>query len=54
MLHLISHANRCECCSVEAFVEVAVPLTCDDGSLEEVMIKNPTTCKCNMCGAPSQ
>jgi len=41
--------KRCECCRVETHKDVVVPLKCEDGSIEERIIKNPMTCKCNAC-----
>merc|ERR1711915_552758 len=48
-LKTLAFEKRCECCRVDTFKEMVVPLLCDDQSTESKIIKDPVTCKCIIC-----
>lgn len=45
----MKHDKKCNCCSVENYEELKVPVKCIDGTKNIVSVFVPKTCNCQPC-----
>lgn len=45
--------KRCDCCSVESYDTIKVPVKCTDGHKDDISISVPKTCSCRPCDGDS-
>ncbi|XP_055377167.1 uncharacterized protein LOC129609258 [Condylostylus longicornis] len=46
---LAKHQSYCDCCGIQKFKVISVPLICEDGYKMNKEIEVPETCKCSAC-----